>query len=65
MYAWVKKIQFYTNEGPHPFSRGDNFEIAENTLTKFKKYIDKILKSSPEPLNIYKASFGDEDSNLF
>ena len=25
---WVKKIQVCSNEGPHPFPRGDNKEIA-------------------------------------
>ena len=23
-HPWVKGIQFYSNEGPGPFSRGDN-----------------------------------------
>ena len=30
--TWVKKIQVYSNEGSHPFSRGDN---SEYTLTIF------------------------------
>ena len=29
MYAWVKGIQFCTNEGPYPLSRGNNYEIAK------------------------------------
>ena len=42
-HPWVKGIQVCSNEGPHPFPREDNYEIA--------KYIDKIKKSSsPEPL---------------
>ena len=42
-HPWVKGIQVCSNEGPHPFPRGDNYEIA--------KYIDEIKKSSsPEPL---------------
>ena len=29
-------IQVCSNEGPHLFPRGDDFEIAKNTVTKFK-----------------------------
>ena len=35
-------IQICLNEGPRPFPRVDNYEIA--------KYIDEILKSSPQEL---------------
>ena len=28
-HPWVKRIQVYSNEGPLPFSRGDNKEIAK------------------------------------
>ena len=28
-YLWVNGIQLYSNEGPHPFSRGDNYKIAK------------------------------------
>ena len=27
--SWVKGIQVYSNEGPHPFSRGDKYEMAK------------------------------------
>ena len=37
----VKGIQFCSNEGLQPFSR--------RIITKKRKYIDNILKSSPEP----------------
>ena len=43
-HPWVKVIQVCSNEGHRPFPRGDNYEIAKNTLTKLKKF------SSPEPL---------------
>ena len=36
-HPWVKGIQVCSNEGPRPFPRGDNYEIAKNKLTKFKK----------------------------
>ena len=44
-HPWMKGIQIYSNEGPHHFPRGDNYEIA--------KYIDKFKKSSSsaEPLD--------------
>ena len=33
-HHWVKGIQVYSNEGPHPFSRGD-----KNTVTKFRNLL--------------------------
>ena len=29
VHPWVKGIQVYSNEGPCPFPRGDNYEIAK------------------------------------
>ena len=41
MHPWVKGIQDYSNEGPCPFPRGDNYEKG--------KFIDEIKKSfSPD-----------------
>ena len=31
--------QVCSNEGPHPFQRGDNYEIVKNTLTKLKNLL--------------------------
>ena len=28
-YPWMMGIQVCSNEGPHPFLRGDNYEIAK------------------------------------
>ena len=28
-HSWAKGIQVFTNEGPHPFPGGDNYEIAK------------------------------------
>ena len=28
-HPWVMGIQFYSNEGPRPFPRGDNYKIAK------------------------------------
>ena len=35
MHPWVKGITISSNVGPCPFQRGDNYEIAKKTLTKF------------------------------
>ena len=63
MPPWVKRIQVCSNEGPRPFPRGDNYEIAKNLLTKLKS-------SSPEPLgefqpNLTQSILGSGDSSLF
>ena len=29
MHPWIKGIQGYSNEGPHPFPGGDNYEIVK------------------------------------
>ena len=34
MHSWIKGSQDFSNEGPYPFPRGDNYEIT--------KYINKI-----------------------
>ena len=39
MPPWLKGIQVCSNEGPHPFPRGDNYEIAKNTLMNFKNLL--------------------------
>ena len=57
----MKGIKVYSNEGPHPFLKGDN---SENTLTE-------ILKSSPDQMGqfqpnlILKSFLGKGDSGLF
>ena len=28
-HPWVMRIQVWSNEGPHPFLRGDNYETAK------------------------------------
>ena len=52
--------QVCSNEGPYPFQRGDNFEIAKKSLTKFLKsplfYFNQTW---------HKTCLGDEDSSLF
>ena len=45
MHPWVIGVQVCSIEGPRPFSRGDNYEIEKNTLTK-------LNISSPEPLGL-------------
>ena len=38
-HPWVQGNQVCSNEGPHPFQRGDNYEIVKNTLTKLKNLL--------------------------
>ena len=53
-HPWVKWIQVRSNEGPRPFQRGHNNEIAKirNHWTNFNQ-------------TWHKASLGERDSNLF
>ena len=57
-HLWVMGILVYSNEVPCPFSRGDNDEIAKNTLMKFKK---NLLQNHWANFNQtwHKASLGD------
>ena len=50
MHPWVKGIQICSNEGPLPFPRGDNYEIAKIHWQNFKK------SSSPEPLGQFQPN---------
>ena len=58
------QIQVCSNEGPCPFPRGDNYEIAKNTLTKLKNL---LLQNHWANFNQTwpKASLGEGDSSLF
>ena len=40
-HPWKKGIQICSssNGGPHPFPKGDNYEIAKNRLTKFENLL--------------------------
>ena len=44
MHSWVKGIQDCSNEGPHPFLRGDNHEIVKNTLTKLNIFFSRTTE---------------------
>ena len=63
-HSWVKGIQVCSNEGPRPFPRGDNYEIAKNTLTKLKNL---LLQNHWANFiqTWHKASLGEGDSSLF
>ena len=43
----VKGIQVCSNEGPHPFPRGDNYTNSENTLKKFKNLLLQNYWANP------------------
>ena len=49
-HPWVKGTKFYSNEGPCPISRGDNYEIAKNTLKKLKIFFS--LTTGPISTNL-------------
>ena len=44
-HLWVKGIQVSSNEEPHPFPRGDNYEIVKIHGQNYKK-----KSPPPEPL---------------
>ena len=48
MHPWVKGIQFYTNEGPHSFPRGDNNQIAKIHLQNLKTFSQTTRPISPK-----------------
>ena len=55
---WVKGNQFCSNEGPVPFLRGDNNEIAANRSQNLKY-------SPPEPLWQFQINLDDGDPSFF
>ena len=62
-HPWVKVIQVYSNEGPRLFPRADNYEIAKNTLTKFKNLLQNHLAIFNQ--TCHNASLDEGDSSLF
>ena len=63
-HPWVKGIQVCSNEKARSFPRGDNYEISENTLSKFKNL---SLQNHCANFNQtwHKASLGERDSSFF
>ena len=47
-HPWVKRIQVCSNEEPHPFPRGDNYEIAKMHWWNLKIFFSKTT----EPISI-------------
>ena len=43
-HPWWKKIQFFSNEGPHPLPRGDKYMIL-NGLTLNMEFISQVRQS--------------------
>ena len=58
-HSWVKGIQLYFNEGPLPFSMGDNKEIAKIHRWTLKNHRANFNQTW------HKAFLGDEDSSFF
>ena len=42
-HPWVMEIQVCSNEGPHPFPRGDNYEIAKKHFPSLKIFSSRII----------------------
>ena len=40
-HSWIKGIEVCSNKELHSFSKGDNYEIAKNTLAKFNNLLHK------------------------
>ena len=43
-YSWVKGIQVYSNEGPRPFPRGDNYEIVKIHWRNLKIFFSRTTE---------------------
>ena len=63
-YSWLKGIQVYSNEGPHLFPRGDNYEKSKMHWQNWKK---KFLQTRWANFNQtwHKSLLAEGDSNLF
>ena len=59
MYPWVMGMQVCTNEEPRPFSRGNNFEIANIQWHRLKKQCANFINTC------HKASLSEENPNFF
>ena len=60
-HPWVKGIQVWLNEGPHFFSRGDNYDIAKIHWRNFKIFLQCAIFNQIW----HKAFIGDGDLSLF
>ena len=63
-YPWVKGIQVCSIEGPHPFWRGDNYQIAKIHCWNLKNLLFKSHKANFNQ-TWHNASLGEGDSSLF
>ena len=44
MHFWVQGIQVYSIERPHPFPKGDNFEIAKIHCVNLKFFFSRTTR---------------------
>ena len=63
-HSWVMGIQVCSNEGPRPFPRGDNYELAKIHWRNFKIFISRTTGPISTKLR-KKASLGDGNLRLF
>ena len=61
-HPWVRGIQICSNEGPHPFPRGDT-KFSESTLTKFKNLLQNHWANVNQ--SWHNASLGKRDLRFF
>ena len=55
--SWAKRIQIYSNEGPRPFSRGDNREKAKTHWRTFKIFFLRTTGSISTKLGTREIMF--------
>ena len=51
MHPWVKGIQVCSNEGPHPFPRGNNYQIAKMHWQNLKNVLLNHWANSTKSIN--------------
>ena len=62
-HPWMKGIQVYSNEGPRPFPRADNYEIVKIHWQNLKIFFSRT--TGPISTKLVTKSLGEEDSSLF
>ena len=67
MNPWMEGIQVCSNAGPHPFPRGDNYEIAKIHWNNLKIFFPRTTEPISYKLGTIHpwVSLGEGDLNLF
>ena len=65
-HPWVKGIKNSSNEGPHPFPKGENYELVKINWRNLKFFFSRTTEPISSQLGTWhKASLGEADSILF